>query len=366
MVAAAKNSWPRSAISIGTIVLLPLCYVWLPWEDVLVNLFLREDDDQVEVRTGTPLETETSPPFDLILVLGTSMERQEGGVEGEDIAVPTPELAQRALAGMSLLLGGKSRRILFSGGRDWPDLDSEAEVMYKVMQSFLDDKADYTVSPDFRKIGRVYEVTTGGAKGKEDQPLSTSRDMMLDNLQEDSPGHSQQAAFRVFLETDSVSTQTNAEYTRDFILEALQADFILDLEERKRSGKGRGRKRTSVLLVTSDYHQFRSRRVFEKVMQQRKGKAPLEEVSIHVASMDDAFRGLAELQYLKKNNDSTRLTTDPIALITKDCLDQLQAAYSTYTGWLLNKAFGLGRVRRKYMVLREFLAVYSYWSKGRV
>ena len=143
------------------------------------------------------------------------------------------------------------------------------------------------------------------------------------------------------------------------------------------SSKG---KCTDVSVVTADYHQFRARRVFERVIRARGGV--FEGVAVRVADSSAAVRELErEFRAAQRNakearrGDEVHVQDEREDLLHSDHEKEVRIDLDNETireernrrtvRRLLSRGRNLGeRMQRKWMCIRELFAVVNYWWRG--
>ena len=193
------------------------------------------------------------------------------------------------------------------------------------------------------------------------------------------------------LEDSSVSTETNAQESMSLLRvhrdqcagEHLLMHMGRCLENGgapDAAGESSKGKCTDVSVVTADYHQFRARRVFERVIRARGGV--FEGVAVRVADSSAAVRELErEFRAAQRNakearrGDEVHVQDEREDLLHSDHEKEVRIDLDNETireernrrtvRRLLSRGRNLGeRMQRKWMCIRELFAVVNYWWRG--
>lgn len=342
-------------ITAAVVVVMTLLLTWLPWEHWVTGLLLADFDfDFDQALPALPLP-------DVVVVLGTSVEL----VDALKTVVPTPELSERVLAAMGWVAAAVGRQmlkkqlrtsevppVLFSGGPNYAGHISEAEAMRHLWQAV-------------ERNNEIFSEVLGGGRNPN----------------------------RLILEQESVSTWTNAVRSKQLIEENLQLVLGEDVEKgntntttlkRKDKPLLESGRPLRILLVTSSYHQARSRLVFQKVFRaggETETEAEISLLNTHAALVhlaarqaaifdgrgDEEHHSIYSLNIFESSAGSSpraREEDERSAFVLRRAREVLQRAREreqSFWRWLQPDRESL---RRKYMVAREVGALVKYWYRG--
>ncbi|CAD7923756.1 unnamed protein product [Amoebophrya sp. A120] len=349
---SAKNMPFVPWTSVLTAFVLAYATVVLPWDRLLTDLLLADHDrttGRITIKSEDHGSTLRAASYDAVVVLGTSLEYDEN----LDAVLPTPELVERTLAGAQQAAKTKTERLVFSGGPAYKGYASEAEVMQNTLEliaPLIDGGTTATRS-------NVEPVANTSKKNDDEKGTASVSSQLLSAVSN-----------LVVLESESVSTLTNAVFTKK---------LLLDAENKQKPGEQAREKR--LLLVTSAYHQLRSRLVFENVFNKnRDGRSA--RVEIDVADADQALSEIcAEIVFAQGN---PKISSAPILKTgnktevgTKSNFEETLRNRMMHVA---NRNFVLQRsnsvwyvlypdreaLLRKYMVVRELGGLVKYWLRG--